>query len=155
MSELRLNCVVGVVAPAGQKNERVGKMASGLVRSGEVVWNQGFEFSVSDVRYYRDEQKATEVLRFTGHCTANPVNDSIRGTGYDGGTYGWRVVSRPWHLYRTACIVAEGHQFCGEFVELVDVCRDLSGGLTGFMVRIPGLPFNRFVSVGDLAEFCL
>lgn len=59
---------------------------------GDTVWNSGHEFTVEAVRYYPDEEHpGYEVMRYDGRCTDRACNDSIRGTGYDGGTYGYRV----------------------------------------------------------------
>ena len=49
----------------------------------------GHEFVASNVTITPDGEK--RVMRFTGTCTDNPVNDSIRRTGYNGGRYGWFV----------------------------------------------------------------
>lgn len=46
------------------------------------VWIQGYEFKIKNLKIVNG------VARFTGICTDNPVNDSIRKTGYNGGTYG-------------------------------------------------------------------
>lgn len=62
---------------------------------GDVVWNVGHEFMVEDVRFYPDTVPGFEVMRYSGKCTAHACNDSIRGTGYDGGTYGYRVQASP------------------------------------------------------------
>jgi hypothetical protein len=58
---------------------------------GDIVWNAGHEFRVAAVRFYPDEYPGFEVMRYDGECTAHACNDSIRGTGYDGGCYGYRV----------------------------------------------------------------
>ena len=64
------------------------------VFDGAVVMVQGFEMVVSDVRWFvpepmkNDPCPGEEIVRFVGKCTANKGNDSIRGTAYDGGTYG-------------------------------------------------------------------
>ncbi len=57
---------------------------------GQIVCNQGFEFVATDVRYF-DEGDGYEHMRYTGVCTDDPRNDSLRHTGYNGGSYGYRV----------------------------------------------------------------
>lgn len=49
---------------------------------GATVWIQGYEFTVRNLRIING------VARFEGVCTANPRNDSIRNTSYNGGNYG-------------------------------------------------------------------
>lgn len=49
---------------------------------GATVYVQGYEFTVKNLRI------VDGVARFTGVCTDNPRNDSIRKTSYNGGTYG-------------------------------------------------------------------
>ena len=53
---------------------------------GQVVMIQGYEFTATEVRIIQDHGQ--EVLRFKGTCTDNPCNDTIRHTGFNGGTYG-------------------------------------------------------------------
>lgn len=61
---------------------------------GQVVWNAGHEFKVTALKFYPDtEHPGYEVMRYTGVCTDDPCNDRIRHTGYNGGTYGYRVRS--------------------------------------------------------------
>lgn len=68
----------------------------GDLQNGDVVNVQGFHFRVTNLRIHADqnyntmghESYGTRLVRYTGVCTDAPVNDRIRGTGYDGGTYG-------------------------------------------------------------------
>lgn len=58
--------------------------------NGKVVWNSGHEFLASDVREMVLTNPAGQRIRvayYTGTCTANPCNDSIRHTGYNGANY--------------------------------------------------------------------
>ena len=61
-----------------------------LVSEGLIVYIQGHEFIVSNVRVYQENGVAMNLpfVRFTGTCTDSPRNDSIRNTCYNGGTYG-------------------------------------------------------------------
>lgn len=60
---------------------------------GQIVWNQGYEFIVTNVWFTPDAlHPGYEIMRYTGICTAHRCNDSIRNGGYNGGTYGYRVV---------------------------------------------------------------
>lgn len=72
-----------------------GVMHGPRLSVGDIVWNAGHEFTVADVRFYPDTLAGYEVMRYDGVCTAHACNDSIRGTGYDGGTYGYRVKANP------------------------------------------------------------
>lgn len=61
-------------------------MRKQLVSEGLIVYIQGYEFLVSNVReVIKQGEKCVE---FTATCTENERNDSIRNTGYNGGTYG-------------------------------------------------------------------
>lgn len=66
---------------------------NGCPVEGSAVFVQGQEFIVRNltVEYLTGGQGAGYACRFTGECTANPCNDSIRHTSYNGGRYGWRV----------------------------------------------------------------
>jgi hypothetical protein len=44
-------------------------------------WVSGYEFNVTNVRSSNGNRY------FTGTCTDNRCNDSIRNTGYNGGSY--------------------------------------------------------------------
>jgi len=57
--------------------------------AGDIVFNQGYEFKV--VRAWRIDGKPG-LWHYVGECTASERNDSIRGTGYNGGVYSWRAV---------------------------------------------------------------
>lgn len=57
---------------------------------GATVWVQGYEFTVRNLRIVNG------VARFTGVCTNNPRNDSIRHTSYNGGTYGGNHLIYSW-----------------------------------------------------------
>ena len=52
---------------------------------GSRVWNSGHEFIATDVRLVVIDGR--HVAYYTGVCTDNPCNDSIRHTGYNGGHY--------------------------------------------------------------------
>lgn len=56
------------------------------LNEGAIVYVQGFEMTVTNLRviYHGD----TPVARFNGVCTDSDRNKSIKGTAYDGGTYG-------------------------------------------------------------------
>jgi hypothetical protein len=64
------------------------------VTEGAIVMVQGFEFVATNVQWSdeTDQHDGTPTGRrrvlFTGTCTDNPRNDSIRATAYNGGTYG-------------------------------------------------------------------
>ena len=57
---------------------------------GDTLNVEGFEMTAHAIAVQTDE-RGHKVLRFTGRCTANPRNDSIRHTSYNGGRYGWRL----------------------------------------------------------------
>jgi hypothetical protein len=61
--------------------------AQKLVEGGKVRV-QGYEFIVTNLRIHPADGCKEAFARFTGVCTDNPVNDSIRNTSYNGGTYG-------------------------------------------------------------------
>jgi hypothetical protein len=63
---------------------------SAVPREGEIVWNQGYEFTAHNVVVHT-WPNGDQVLRYVGRCTSNVCNDSIRGTGYDGGVYGYKI----------------------------------------------------------------
>lgn len=59
------------------------------VFEGAIVRVQGYEFEAKNVRQHAAGGSwKYPVIRFDGVCTPNPVNDSIRGTAYNGGRYG-------------------------------------------------------------------
>lgn len=60
---------------------------------GETVWVEGHEFIARNVRVVPNPNHpgGGQVVRFHGIATANPCNNLIRHTPYNGGTYGWRV----------------------------------------------------------------
>jgi hypothetical protein len=64
-------------------------MNNHIPTEGEIVYNQGFEFTAHDVTVH--DVDGVKVMRYTGRCTASMRNESIRGTGYDGARYGYRV----------------------------------------------------------------
>lgn len=67
-------------------------LAGPRFQEGEIVWNCGHEFVAKDVQFTPDpEHPGHEIMRYTGVCTSNACNDSIKRTGYNGGTYGYRV----------------------------------------------------------------
>lgn len=55
---------------------------------GAIVKVNGYEFVASDVEWFGEDEPNGPVVRFTGTCTDNPVNDDIRNTCYNGGRYG-------------------------------------------------------------------
>lgn len=61
-----------------------------LPKDGEIVNVQGHPMIVSGVRTY-EKENGEVVYRFTGTCTEDPINDQIRHTSYNGGTYGGTV----------------------------------------------------------------
>jgi len=65
----------------------------GELKNGDKIFLQGYLFEVTNIRladtYNIDNPK---VVRFEGRCTSDERNDSIRNTGYNGGTYG----AYPW-----------------------------------------------------------
>ena len=63
-----------------------------IVSNGLVVYIRGFEFRVSAVRVVKAHDES-DVVRFTGTCTDDSRNDSIRHTAYNGGTYGGNRLS--------------------------------------------------------------
>ena len=58
----------------------------GKLRNGSKIYIQGYLFKVTNLR--RTKTPKGTVIRFKGVCTADERNDSIRGTMYNGGTYG-------------------------------------------------------------------
>jgi hypothetical protein len=66
------------------------KIKAGDLKGGEKVYVQGFIFEVVKPRFFTTTE-GLEVVRFKGICTNNEINDSIRKTLYNGGTYGMRV----------------------------------------------------------------
>lgn len=65
-----------------------------LLRNNGLVYVQGYEFLISNLRICN--VNGVPAARFTGTCTANPRNDSIRNTGYNGGTYGGSRMVYDW-----------------------------------------------------------
>jgi hypothetical protein len=61
----------------------------------EAVNVEGFEMIATNVRVIDNPNTpgGGKVCRFTGTCTSNSVNDPIRHTSFNGGTYGWKVAS--------------------------------------------------------------
>jgi hypothetical protein len=55
---------------------------------GAIVNVQGYEFVASDVVWSGEDEEDGPTVRFTGTCTEDPRNDSIRNTCYNGGRYG-------------------------------------------------------------------
>lgn len=62
---------------------------------GQIVFNQGYEFIATNVRYYDEGEEGYENMHYVGVCTDDARNESIRHTGYNGGTYGYRVCKEP------------------------------------------------------------
>lgn len=66
----------------------------GDLKNGDTVFVQGHRFIVRDVRISGrkgepgpgKDVNADDVIRFNGDCA--DADDSIKGTGYDGGVYG-------------------------------------------------------------------
>jgi hypothetical protein len=65
------------------------KMAQKIFE-GAVIINQGFEFTVKDLRIIDG------VACFKGVCTAHKCNDSIRNTGYNGAGYAGNRLVYDW-----------------------------------------------------------
>jgi hypothetical protein len=55
---------------------------------GDLIFNHGHIFRIAEVR-----QPYPGVIRYKGICTPSKRNDSIRHTGYNGGTYGGNAES--------------------------------------------------------------
>lgn len=79
-------------------NERSPTMTQ-RIQNGAIVKIQGYEFVASDVEWTDEKDQFSGALtgrrlvRFTGTCTENPINNSIRGTAYDGGRYGGNTLA--------------------------------------------------------------
>jgi hypothetical protein len=61
------------------------------LRDGMTVLVQGHPMTISEItiaKAYWNPIEGKEVVRFTGHCTDDKDNDSIRHTSYNGGRYG-------------------------------------------------------------------
>lgn len=65
-------------------------MANQKLENGQIIALHGYEFMVVDLRIETHED-GVRVYRFKGICTESKINDGIRRTGYNGGTYGWKV----------------------------------------------------------------
>lgn len=60
---------------------------------GQIMNVCGYHFIATEVEYFTDDEcDDCEILRYIGICTDESRNDSIRNTGYNGGTYGYRVL---------------------------------------------------------------
>ena len=64
-----------------------------VVANGLTVVVQGYLMRVENVSTHLDAPndlgyERCRIVRFTGRCTDNPVNDDIRNSAYNGGTYG-------------------------------------------------------------------
>ena len=63
----------------------------------EVILLHGYHMKVSDISIVEDRRGRDKVY-FKASRTGDPVNEPIRHTGYDGGTYGhflgWRDYSK-------------------------------------------------------------
>jgi hypothetical protein len=56
----------------------------------QIVWKCGKEFIATNVRKATSPNAFGDVVwYFDGVCTDNPVNDDIRKTLYNGGSYAW------------------------------------------------------------------
>lgn len=64
------------------------------VKEGGVVYVAGKEMIASNIRQVT--KGGVECIEFKGTCTDSPRNDDIRGTGYDGGTYGGCCMDYEW-----------------------------------------------------------
>lgn len=64
------------------------------VTEGAIVNVSGHEMRASNVREVIKD--GCPCVEFTGTCTVSPRNDDIRGTGYDGGTYGGNHLVYTW-----------------------------------------------------------
>ena len=53
---------------------------------GQTVFICGYSFIVADV--WSGESDGKQLYRYRGYCTADPRNDSIRHTAYNGAVYG-------------------------------------------------------------------
>ena len=60
-------------------------------REGQVIRNQGYEFTVTDVRVQVDKLTGGKWVRYIGHCTQNAINKGIAETPYNGAEYGHKV----------------------------------------------------------------
>lgn len=61
-----------------------------LLQEGQIKMHCGYEFVVSRIRYVGKDALDQDVWNFMGTCTDAPVNDQIRHTSYNGGTFSWR-----------------------------------------------------------------
>lgn len=59
----------------------------GELKNGDIIYNQGYEFIATDVRRVL-LTTGGDAIRYKGVCTDSDRNNSIRDTGYNGGTYG-------------------------------------------------------------------
>ncbi len=57
-----------------------------IVGEGTILHMYGYEFVASQVTWHL--HNGVPCARFIAKLTDDPKNDSIRGTAYDGGTYG-------------------------------------------------------------------
>ena len=68
------------------------KTAQPLPKAGDKIWNHGHEFIVTEPRVHEVKNSAfTHQFTYIGVCTDDPSNDSIRNTGFNGGTYGFGI----------------------------------------------------------------
>jgi hypothetical protein len=75
------------------------KITYGELQNGDQIYLCGYLFTAENVRNIGPvedspgiiEQYGLDVIRFTGRVVdGHPANEKIKGTGYDGGTYGGR-----------------------------------------------------------------
>ena len=62
------------------------------LKEGQIVHNYGKQFIATNVCKNDELNGFGEVVwNYTGVCTESSVNDDIRNTGYNGGSYSWRA----------------------------------------------------------------
>ena len=57
----------------------------------QIVHNHGKQFIAHNVKYQGKNALGQDVWNYTGVCTENPCNDSIRNTPYNGGRYSHQI----------------------------------------------------------------
>jgi hypothetical protein len=66
-------------------------MKTKQLNEGQIVHNYGKQFIARNVRKGGVNALGQQVWHYNGECTADPCNDSIRESGYNGATYSWRA----------------------------------------------------------------
>jgi hypothetical protein len=67
-------------------------MTATELKEGQIVKHYGHEFIATNVRQSPGRNAFGEIVwNYEGVCTNSSANDSIRNTGFNGGTYSWRA----------------------------------------------------------------